>query len=145
MASLGKTERRSIFRIGGWVGALGLMLAAVALKPFVGETAVMALVLLAGALGVAECTAWFLGLDELAQRAHYVAWFWGSSLGIVIAALILAVGVMTGAVDNLHGIVRGFFGHDDVGDGMMAGMLIIVVPMMLGYVGWWTAFWLRRR
>jgi hypothetical protein len=145
MASLGKTERRSIFRIGGWVGALGLMLAAMALEPLIGETGATVLILIAGALGVAACTAWFLGLDEMAQRAHYVAWFWGSSLGLVIAAAIMAIGALTGATDNLHEIVRRLFGHDDVGDGMMAGMLIIVVPMMLGYALWWAAFWLRRR
>jgi hypothetical protein len=144
MASLGRAERRSVLRIGGWVASLGLVLAAVAFEPVIGELASIALVLIAGALAIAACTAWFLGLDEMAQRAHYVAWFWGSSFGLVIAAAIMGVGALTGATDNLHAVVRGLFGHDDVGDGMMAGMLIIIAPMMLGYLAWWAVFWLRR-
>jgi hypothetical protein len=145
MTGLGRSERRSAFRIAGWVGAIGLMLAAMALEPLIGETGATVLILLAGALGVAACIAWFIGLDEMAQRAHYVAWFWGSSLGLLAITAAMAIGVLTGAVDNLHEIVRAMFGHDDVGDGMMAGMLIIIVPMTMGYALWWTAFWLRRR
>jgi hypothetical protein len=121
------------------------MVASLALEPVVGATGVTALALLAGVLAIAACVAWFVGLDEMAQRAHYVAWFWGSSLGLGVAAVALGIAALFGAVDVLHGLVRTSFAHDDVGDGMMAGMLVIIVPMLAGYALWWTAFWLRRR
>jgi hypothetical protein len=132
--------------MAGWIGAIGLMFAAIALEPVVGERATMALIGVGAVLALVLCTYWFLRLDELAQRAHYVAWFWGGCLGFVVVAALLLAGLVGGfiSMDTLHAAATGLLGDAEFAHGVSAGVLLVGAPMLIGYTVWWTVFWLRR-
>ncbi|MGD9966453.1 MAG: hypothetical protein AB7T59_08040 [Hyphomonadaceae bacterium] len=112
----------------------------------VGESGAMALVGTGAVLALVLCSYWFLRLDELAQRAHYVAWFWGGCLGFAAAAVLLLGGLVSGIADmgTLHAAAAAVLGGDQFAHGVSAGMLLVGAPMLLGYSIWWTVFWLRR-
>lgn len=97
------------------------------------------------ALATAVSAAWMNGIDELAQRAHYVAWFWGGSIGLAMLLFVLLGGPGLARVIDL----RGFFSPltDTYGDqgGFMAGVMASIVALTLGYSAWWIVFWLRKR
>jgi hypothetical protein len=140
-------QRRNAVRMAGWIGAIALMFGAIALEPIVGEPATIGLVSVGAVLALGLCTYAFLRLDELAQRAHYVAWFWGGTLGFAVVALLLLLGLTTGLadMDALHALAANWLGGDSFVHGVSLGMLLLGAPMLVGYAIWWTVFWLRRR
>lgn len=97
-------------------------------------------------VGVGFGVLWVVSLDEAAQHAHYVSWYWGGSLGLGFAALILLAmtphmlrpGGLTPAFDVLPGM--------NVAPtlGFMAGYMLGVLPPVLGYLIWWGVISLRR-
>lgn len=141
------SARGNNMRLAGWVAAMALMLGANALAPFVGDRVSMALVGAGAILSLALCTYWFARLDEVAQRAHYVAWFWGGSLGFAAAALILLTTLLTGIadMDAMHAFATGLFGGAAFEHGVSTGVVMVAAPMFIGYTVWWTVFWLRHR
>lgn len=81
---------------------------------------------------------WMATLDEAAQQAHYIAWFWGGSAGLVVSMLLfLSVMLRPEAFEAILsplGVAYSFGG----------GIAIGVLPPALGYLIWWAVLWLRR-
>jgi hypothetical protein len=147
MTALGRRETQSMMKLLGWAAALGLMTVSAMLRDTIGLTPTLVLMALAAALAIGVCTSWFLGLDEAQRHAHYVAWFWGASFGLVAMAVFAFVGAWLGLErpDQLEQLIARFGGGDSWGAGFWAGATFVIAPMLVGHSIWWTAFWLRRR
>jgi hypothetical protein len=105
------------------------------------QAPVLALLLVFCVLAVAQ----FEALDEMAKQAQYVAWYWGSMLGVLAFALIQILFAFTGepfvaAQDWLVGLVGG-----DAKASFLAGMALTPLLMIAGFTIWWSVYWLRRR
>lgn len=97
------------------------------------------------AVSLAIGTVWMRGVDELAQRAHYVAWCWGGSFGLcVVMFLFLAAPAIAELVSFGALLEPATRAWGEAGP-FMAGMLTAVVALSLGYGLWWGAYWLRKR
>jgi hypothetical protein len=85
---------------------------------------------------------WWERIDEAAREAHKSAWFWGGNFGLVITgALFMALATPGGAVflprlDNPEGAAVAY---------VLLGLMIALVPQMLGYALAWAGWWLSRR
>ena len=81
---------------------------------------------------------WVATLDEAAQQAHYIAWFWGGNAGLLISVLgLIAVALQPAAFDpvlSALGAPRSF----------AAGIAFGVLPPVIGYAIWWAVLWMRR-
>jgi hypothetical protein len=82
---------------------------------------------------------WMAALDEVAQQAHYVAWYWGGSAGIAVSMLALITVVLR--PDALAPLLSPFSAPETFAAGIMCGLM----PPAVGYTIWWGALWLRRR
>jgi hypothetical protein len=89
-------------------------------------------------LSVVFACFWMVSLDEVAQQAHYVSWYWGGSAGLLLSMLIFVAAVLRPEVFepmlSQVGVSYSFAG------GIVAG----VVPPTFGYAIWWIVLWLRR-
>ena len=132
-----------MFVAGGIVGAVspdGIFQWAQA-SPTLWLVACAVLMLVSLLIGVV----WMNGIDELAQRAHYVAWYWGGSMGLVLLAfLYLASPALAQFVDftAIAAFTSPFGGQ---AAGFSAGIATSLVIMTLGYALWWLVFWLRKQ
>jgi hypothetical protein len=81
---------------------------------------------------------WVVSLDEAAQQAHYISWFWGGSAGLLVSMLMfVAVALRPEAFEpalSELGAAHAFAG----------GIIVGVIPPTIGYGIWWTVLWLRR-
>ena len=136
-----KTWRRYLI-----VGAsLALFTLAAMMQHVVGDIAAL-IALPAAALAMWFCVVGFMGLDELAQRAHYVAWFWGGSLALAALPVLGLIAVPLGFWDGgLTELSARLWGDATVEGGFFTGIVVALAPLLLGYTVWWTVFWLRRR
>jgi hypothetical protein len=82
---------------------------------------------------------WMAALDEAAQQAHYIAWYWGGSAGIGVSMLALITVVLR--PDALAPLLSPFSAPETFAAGIMCGLM----PPAVGYAIWWGALWLRRR
>jgi len=90
-------------------------------------------------------TRWMMGIDELAQRAHYEAWYWGGSIGLALMTfLILAAPALARFVD-LPALYAPLTRYTGDASGFVAGVLASVLTLSIGYGAWWLLFWLRKR
>lgn len=140
-----RMKRKTLYLIGAWIGAPLLALLVIfngAPEPW---ALIIALAALLAAIGLS--TAWFRSLDEVAQRAHYEAWFWGGNCGLLLlplAVVIMALADKSGAW--IGGALDALLARPiDVETAFIAGIFAVIVPMMLGYTLWWAWFWLRNR
>jgi hypothetical protein len=88
---------------------------------------------------------WMRDIDELAQRAHYVAWFWGGSTALcVLIFFVLAAPALQQVIDfdAVEGALAPMAGK---GAGFVAGVMASLAVLTLGYGAWWLVFWLRKR
>jgi hypothetical protein len=131
------------FALGGVVGFLGPEeMASFAEKaPALWIGAVAAAMAASFALGIV----WMRSIDELAQRAHYVAWFWGGSLGLVVLMLVLLAAPALERVIDFAALTRLFSPVAGEAAGFTAGIFASLMIMMIGYGGWWLVYWLRKR
>lgn len=140
-----RMKRKTLYLIGAWIGAPLLAMLVIFNRAPEPLALGVALVALLAAMGLS--TAWFRSLDEVAQRAHYEAWFWGGNCGLLL--LPLAVVVMAMADNGNSWIGRTLDAvltrPIDVETAFIAGIFAVIVPMMLGYSLWWAWFWLRNR
>lgn len=92
----------------------------------------------AAVLGVVFACFWVVTLDEAAQQAHYISWFWGGSAGLVVSMLMfVSVALRPEAFEPALaelGAVNAFAG----------GIAFGVMPPTIGYAIWWIVLWLRR-
>jgi hypothetical protein len=133
--------RKSAF----WAIVVPLGLGAVALK-------VLAPAMQAATVGLAVAgllsltllmsAGWWERIDEAAREAHKSAWFWGGNIGLVITgALLMAMMTPGGAallprLENPEGGAAAY---------VLLGLMIALVPQMLGYTLAWAGWWLTRR
>jgi hypothetical protein len=92
----------------------------------------------AALLGVVFACFWVVALDEAAQQAHYIAWFWGGSAGLFLSMLIF-VSVMLRPDAFAEALAP--LGGDET---FAAGIVVGVTPAVIGYAIWWAVLWLRR-
>jgi hypothetical protein len=106
-----------------------------------GETAGMGPMIVAGSVGLAMaatlwvCARWWRSLDEAAQEAHKWAWWWGSTLGLAVAAVAIFT-LVYGAPERLVGEPKELF---------LAGAALIGGVQTVGYGVAWAFWWLQRR
>lgn len=88
---------------------------------------------------------WVAALDEAAQQAHYVAWYWGGSAGLAISVLVFLalLPTMLNPV-ALEAPLARLPVAMGTSFGFLVGFVLGVVPATLGYVIWWVAVWMRR-
>lgn len=99
-------------------------------------------VIIIGVLSVLQ----FNTLDEVAKQAHYLAWYWGGLIGLsVMCALTLAIAVAPEVFAFIEGLMRQHAGGSDAETAFLLGLAATPTFMMLGFAGWWTVYWLRRR
>jgi hypothetical protein len=81
---------------------------------------------------------WMVALDEAAQQAHYISWYWGGSAGLLLSMLLfVAVVLRPEAFEPILaelGVSYAFAG----------GIALGLLPPTIGYVIWWIVLWLRR-
>lgn len=80
---------------------------------------------------------WWEAFDEVARDAHRDSWLWGGTAGLCLSVVIFL------GVTNYSDALR----LSDVGgvELFTLGAASVFVPVMLGYVICWAAWWLRRR
>jgi|CXWL01.1.fsa_nt_gi hypothetical protein len=86
----------------------------------------------------------FNALDEVAKQAHYIAWYWGA-MSALLAILIIAVAVETGPASQIEGLLTPWLSGATKQTIFLTGLLTAPALMLVGFGGWWLAFWLRRR
>lgn len=100
-------------------------------------TAALILSVLFGVM-IAGTVWWWRRADEAVREAHKWAWYWGGSIGMAVGlgALLLA----------------GAYGGDQpvppdlsYGDVLLAGAMLLLAPMLIGYGVAWLAWWLSKR
>jgi len=136
-----RSSRRTLYTLGALAG-VAVAVFAMSLPAGFASWAVLA----ALALAFACSAAWFAASDEVAQRAHYEAWFRGGALFLIAAALFGLHGLITGAhwpfvQDLLHHIG----GDADPSVAFSFGLVAAFVAAVIGYGLWWGLFWLRKR
>ncbi|OQW56470.1 MAG: hypothetical protein A4S17_13805 [Proteobacteria bacterium HN_bin10] len=139
-----QNQRRALY----WnlmTAAMGLLvLAVVAGRVFSVPTGAIASVILVG-IGLLALLQ-FNSLDEVAKQAHYVAWYWGSLLAMsVIVAVNVLFALTKEAPELAEAAMIRWLGEADAATGFLTGLMVAPVLMVLGFSGWWAAYWLRRR
>ena len=100
-----------------------------------GAALIAATVALSMAAGLWASLKWWKGLDEAAQEAHKWAWWWGATVGLCFAGVIL--------LTALYG--AGDLGEAPVKSMLMIGAAIVTGCQMVGYGVAWAVWWLKRR
>lgn len=100
-----------------------------------GAAVIAATVALSMAAGLWASLKWWKGLDEAAQEAHKWAWWWGATVGLCFAGVIL--------LTLLYGV--GNLGEASVKTTVMIGAAIVTGCQMVGYGVAWGVWWLKRR
>lgn len=100
-----------------------------------GAALIAAAVALSMAAGLWASLKWWKGLDEAAQEAHKWAWWWGSTVGLAFAGVIL--------LTALYG--AGDLGEAPIKSTLMIGAAIVTGCQMVGYGISWAVWWLKRR
>ncbi len=139
-----QNKRRALIRAS--VIVLGLALLACAFAARIWGIAVHWPML---ALLVAFCTLVlleFVTFDEIAKRAHYIAWYWGSLLGLIVVALIQVLFAFTGEpFAFVQTLLMRWFGDADPTTSFLVGMMVGPVLMAAGFFIVRTIDWLRAR
>jgi hypothetical protein len=89
---------------------------------------------------------WARTLDEAKLNAHYIAWYWGGSAGLMLSALTFVALIPTLVTPNgLNGLVPPAFAPFATNLSFGAGLVLGMFPAMIGYLIWWGVLWARRR
>jgi hypothetical protein len=92
----------------------------------------------AAVLGIVFACFWVVALDEAAQQAHYISWFWGGSAGLVVSMLMfVAVALRPEAFEPA-------LSELGASSSFAAGIVFGIIPPTVGYAIWWVVLWLRR-
>ncbi len=111
---------------------VGLVLASAAQSWLVWPALALAL------LAIVFACFWMASLDEAAQQAHYIAWYWGGSAGLIVSMLAFVTVMLRPAAfaETLAPL-----GGDET---FAAGIVVGVLPAVIGYAIWWAVLWRRR-
>lgn len=138
-----RERRRQFFMTITWVFILGyaLSLAADILLPVNLLWLTLALVI----IGLGAAFAWARYLDEGKLNAHYIAWYWGGSLGLsasMLAFVALIPAMLTpGAAEAMLPPTLAPIAANLT---FAAGFLLAIIPACLGYMTWWLLLMARR-
>ncbi len=124
------------------LGAMAVLLVILVVLRFVGQPfeALRILALSLGAVIAALSAFWIATLDEMERHAHYQAWYWGGSIGVLVAGgMILAVAFGGVAAPTLPLVGA------DANAGFLSGAILALVMPAVGYTIWWLSYWLRHR
>lgn len=136
-------NKRRIFYRNAMYAAIGV-LAFMASRMF-GITMHVPATLVLGVVAVLSLLQ-FNALDEVAQQAHYVAWYWGGLIGLSgMALLTIAIGVTPETFSLIQNAMMQWVGKADAQTNFLLGMVVTPTLMMLAFFGWWAVYWLRRR
>ena len=92
----------------------------------------------AAVLGIVFACFWVVSLDEAAQQAHYISWFWGGSAGLVVSMLMfVAVALRPEAFEPALAELTS-------ANAFAGGIVFGILPPTVGYSIWWVVLWLRR-
>lgn len=124
---------------------LAMMATGVALEPVFGD-GVIVLLGLGACVAMVGWTLWFVARDEVVQRAHYVAWFWGGSFAYaaIAFAFLAALGLGAPLEAWMDGVATDLLGKSGFSTGVAVGVTLAGAAMFIGYAIWWAVFWLRR-
>jgi len=101
-----------------------------------------AIIIVIGVLAVLQ----FNTLDEMAKQAHYLAWYWGGLVGLsAMGAIAIALAVAPSTFTYIEGLMQQHAGKTDPETAFLLGSALTPILMMVGFTGWWTVYWLRRR
>lgn len=100
-----------------------------------GAALIATAVALSMAAGLWASYRWWKGLDEAAQEAHKWAWWWGSTVGLAFAGVVLLT-LLYGAGD---------LGEAPIKSMLMLGCAVVTGCQIVGYGVAWAAWWLKRR
>lgn len=142
--SVPSSRNRRRLAIVAVIVAVGIVLATIVLRPVLGHTLVHVPAVIGGVLAIMFSVNYFRSIDELAQRAHYEAWYWGGTVGVLALPLAALSGPALFGPGWVERTVAQFWPAPDVTDGFVAGVFATVIPMLLGYCVWWAVFWLRK-
>jgi hypothetical protein len=88
---------------------------------------------------------WMQRIDELAQRAHYVAWYWGGSTGLAVLLFVLFAGPGLARMVDVEAVLAPLELIWGPAAGIMAGIVISLVTLTAGYLLWWAFYWIRKQ
>jgi hypothetical protein len=84
---------------------------------------------------------WWAKVDEAVKEAHKWAWFWGGSLGMMLAIWIATINLfMQGQLLMPLLVSRGLEAY-----GFEIGVIATVLLMAYSYIGAWAIWWARHR
>jgi hypothetical protein len=92
----------------------------------------------AALIGIVFACLWMAALDEAAQQAHYISWFWGGSAGLVLSMVTFAT--VTLRPEAFEPVLSQL----GAAHSFAAGIIVGVMPPAIGYAIWWVLLWLRR-
>jgi len=88
---------------------------------------------------------WAQALDEAKLNAHYVAWFWGGSAGLLASSLVFIATLPTLVTPyGLDAFVPAGLEPLAVNGAFAAGIALGMFPACIGYVIWWSVLSARR-
>ena len=119
---------------GAAVGGLAVLAALVQNAGDVRTWLVPVIIGLAVVVGRAFALAGWRRLDEAAKEAHKWAWYWGASVGMVGALLLIITEGGPAALARLG-----------VRDTFEDGVVTVLTLELLGYIVAWAYWWLKRR
>ena len=107
--------------------------------PRIGAFAIVLLVIAAIPLSV-----WYWRrLDETAREAQKFAWFWGSTLSLLVGMLIYAGVVLVAGLNETQPAF--YAAGDNPNDAFMDGVATVLGLQVTGYAVIWVFWWLRMR
>lgn len=97
--------------------------------------------------GLIVLAIWGVGtLDEMAKQAHYVSWYWGGSVGLLlIGAFFFASNLSLIPSGAVEAVMTQLFGKADAETAFVAGLAACPLVLTIGYGVWWIGYWLRHR
>ena len=93
---------------------------------------------------IALCIRWWHGVDEAQREAWKWAWYWGSTFGLAAPIPVFVV-LFADHGRWLAALVASLGAAGDIRVAFIAGILMILAPMMLGATIAWIVWWSRRR
>jgi hypothetical protein len=80
-------------------------------------------------------------LDEAAKEAHKFAWYWGGTMGLLVAFVTFAA--ITASGGEL--ITTGLHGHTTPEAFVALGVIGVLAPQLVGYAVAWAGWWVAKR
>jgi hypothetical protein len=139
-----QNKRRVLYRnlMIGAIAALGVLALASRMFDVNVHMGALFIVAICGVLSFLQ----FNSLDEVAKQAHYIAWYWGGLVALVAISLI-GVGLSTDVLSYspIKAWLESWAGNPDEETSFLLGLMAGPTLLMLGFSGWWTVYWMRRR